>query len=132
MDHKQQLSKLDPKLKEAYDKVMGTDLPAAPAQTPASQQPFQTVAAPAVPATPVAAPTPQVATPQASQPPLRRTTSTVHVGYQLQPPKVATQKKGKISPILIIAGIVIFFVIYTVIWVKIFNIPIPFLSILGL
>ena len=40
---------------------------------------------------------------------------------------VTAKNRGRLSPILIILAIVLFFIIYTVIWAMIFKLPIPFL-----
>lgn len=139
MDHKQQLAKLDPKLKEAYDRVMGTDVPPpthaeSPVQTApsaADQTPSPTEAKSSF----VVTDTPSTPSPQSPaavtplppiQAPLRRNSETIQMNYQLHPKKVAQNKK--VPTPFIIAIVIIFFVIYTFAWVKIFNISVPFLG----
>lgn len=92
------LSHLDPKLKEAYERVMGTSVP-APAQ--ASSTPL---ASPS--------PTPAVSTPVQEAP---------------QNQVVANKKKEGLSPILVGVAVILFFAAYTVIWIKVFNLKVPFL-----
>lgn len=135
MDHKQQLSKLDPKLKEVYDRVMGTDVPApTPHTATTAQTPEQT--APPMQAEPAASENkfvvtsgpvaPSPVSPPVAQQPLRRAAETVQVSYQLHPKKTA--KKGTFPMPLIILSVVVFFVIYTFAWMQIFHISIPFLG----
>jgi len=95
------LSHLDPKLKEAYERVMGTTIPAqaqtpspAPTTTPA---PFPTVSAP----TPVQEPQSQMV--------------------------VNKKKVVGLSPILVAVAVILFFLAYTIIWIKVFNLKVPFL-----
>lgn len=146
MDPKQhQLSKLDPKLKEAYERVMSGTPP--PADGAAASVPDLT--AKHVEPAAVQPPSPQPSTtqsetisepvtkPQATTTPITQTIATpikttapqkIHLGYQSKPQKIASQKK-KVSipaPIYVIGGVV-FFILYTLFWVKVFNIPLPFL-----
>jgi len=139
MDH--QISKLDPKLKEAYDRVMATNIP-----TPAQPPPPQTINVPqpqtvqdnvqvnpfvvSAPATPPPTFTTIPEQPQPIQPLLRRPTgSTIHIGLE---PATRMAKKSGISPLIIAFALIIFLVIYTFVWTKIFNISIPILSSYGL
>ena len=91
---------LDPKLKEAYDRVMGTTInpsshqqAAAPQQAHAPQAPQQTVASP---------------------------TTSVQ--------KAVATKKGGLKSLIIFFAIIVFFVIYGLVWVKMFDLKIPFLN----
>ena len=179
MDPKQPANQLDPKLKEAYERVMGT-MPAAstpqqpvntpPAQpmNPSMQSPIKATAPNVMPTMPheipstalpvthpvnpqsmmtppvqpinslpvktepmVQSPLPQPAAqpmgpmhatvPLSTQNPVHAPTAQIH-GF------VAPKKKSGISPILLIAGGIVFVIAYTLIWVKIFNVHIPFLG----
>jgi hypothetical protein len=166
----QKLSKLDPKLRDAYQRVMGTTIPEAPAVAPAQAQtptpsttppistlqpqseiksnnfpiasnPYsQSVVEQSQPATnpqsestPIAqsAPTPNVvqANPEAPAP------ATANFANFTAPPSTPQaqtmeikKKKGIMMPILFgIVGLV-FIVIYTFFWTKIFNFKLPFLQ----
>ncbi|HEX7042483.1 MAG TPA: hypothetical protein VF189_04490 [Patescibacteria group bacterium] len=145
MDPKQ-TAQLDPKLKEAYDRVMGT---------PTTQQVPTIPNAPTVPS-PQVSPSPQdptmpsmTQTPApslspsmpASNPPLPvapvvmpHSTETIKIGGGNPQPVASPQgmvakptKKG-ISPVILILGAVVFLVAYTLFWVKFLNVPIPFIN----
>jgi len=152
----QKLSQLDPKLREAYQRVMGTVIPepAAPGQTPTPPP----ADAPNIP-TPVPTPTPQqpvppVAdpqpttnpqpTPEPTAPPqpasnFVQMNSAVEAAPTLNSPNFAApaapvqntvvlKKKNTLMPLLFgIAGLV-FIAIYTLFWAKIFNLKLPFLQ----
>lgn len=148
MDPKQ-TAQLDPKLKEAYDRVMGTataSTPGSPASTPA--MPTAAPTTQVAPVTPISAsPTPAAVT----TPPTESSTAnplpvapvvmphsaeTVKIGggspapdTSAPTPTSATQgvKKG-ISPVIIIGGGIVFLIAYTLFWVKFLNIPLPFLG----
>jgi hypothetical protein len=148
----QKLSQLDPKLRDVYQRIMGTQVPkpqAVPipqqsepvqAQTfappPISQiqpQP-QTIPAqqpqPAVPAQPspvFAQMNPQMPTPTPTMPAASNFAAPV-VSATLQTQSMAMEKKGGSSIKFILFGILalIFFVIYTLFWTKIFNLKLPF------
>ena len=87
------LSHLDPQLKEAYERVMGTSVPVSNSvnTTPAF-------------------------IPQASP-----------VKPQVQNQVVVNKKKEGLSPILVGVAVILFFAAYTIIWVKVFNLKIPFI-----
>jgi len=113
---------LDPKLKETYERVMGTSLtplntasaPAGPTQATISQEPVTAPTAPIKPAPEM------VASPQATKP----TTSTAGIVIpQASTFKstAITKKKQSLKPLLIITGGVIFFIAYGVVWAKIFG-----------
>ena len=148
---------MDPKVKEAYDKVMTSPIPppssgtqpsspkpavpspttpsstAAPV-TPSSPSPVNPVQ-PISPAQPSATtatlpqqtpPTPTIvaATPQPN--PIRREPEKIHIGGT--PHGAAVQKKSSgISPVIYIICAILFLAVYTVFWLKFFNVPIPFL-----
>jgi len=80
----QKLSQLDPKLRAAYERVMGT--PVATSQAPQLQS------------QPIAPP----------------------------PQPVAAGKKNGIMPVLFVLVGIVFIVIYTLFWTKIFNVKLPF------
>lgn len=113
-------TELDPKLKEAYERVMGTSF------TPAASQ---TATMPPMPAQPRPTPIPQpTAAPTVA--------AAVKPVAAIRPGGVANTfvvKKGGaksgISPILLILAGIIFFAVYTIFWVKFFNISIPGLPI---
>lgn len=104
MDSKK-LSELDPKLKEIYDRVMGTSVKPAPQSPTPSAKPL------------ISNPTNQEAAVSSSNftppPP-----NTIPVSPAFSP---------KISPLVWILGVVAFIVIYALVWVKIFNLKLPFL-----
>lgn len=127
----------DPKLKEAYDRVMGMSLPKAthnteppkvaekpmdtPLPTPPTQQPHdplmatahEQAAPPANHASPTTAPAPTPA----------------HASMSFSTAYVAPHedKKSPISaPLLLFAG-VIFLIVYTLFWMKWFGMTLPFL-----
>lgn len=166
----QKLAQLDPKLRDAYQRVMGTTIPkpqAAPAQTqtPPLTSPNPTPAPQpqqeSIPPTPMTASEPfikpqptitpdlnqEAAIPQ--QPPAQasnfvrmnseiaaapETTSAVNSSNFITPPTMpqtqtmsVKKKGGMMMPILFgIVGL-IFIVIYSLFWTKIFNLKLPFL-----
>ncbi|MEM4271329.1 MAG: hypothetical protein QXO70_04530 [Candidatus Pacearchaeota archaeon] len=86
------VSQLDPKLREAYERVMGTSIPhSSPASTTVSTH-NETTSAP-----------------------------------QNQNQVVIGKKKEGPSPILIAIALLLFFIIYTLIWIMVFGVKIPFL-----
>lgn len=104
---------LDPKLKEAYDRVMGGNfspgaVPKAPevsqaqGQTPVQNPAFSNPAPTSTPLTP-SAPTPTVNVPSPSSSP------------------VSVKKKLKISPIIFLVVGLAFFAVYAVVWAKLFK-----------
>lgn len=148
----QKLSQLDPKLREAYQRVMGTVIPEPQAPAVQAQTP-----APPTPPAPDSIPTPQPTTP-AEQPAIPSPTEPIQPAApeirvtpitepDIPPPQPPTQtanfdqmnseaaiqtqtpavkKKRVFMPILIVLGIVVFVVIYALIWTKIFNLKLPF------
>jgi hypothetical protein len=127
----QKLSQLDPKLREAYQRVMGTTIPepAAPNQAPAPAplQPTPPVAQPQPVTNPQAAPEPAI--PQQPTSNFVQMNSTVAAipADQAQSGTVLKKKSGLMPVLFIIAGL-IFVGIYTLFWVKIFNLQVPFLQ----
>ena len=104
------LSKLDPKLKEAYDRVMGTSI--TPPQAPKPESHEQTKPEPA--------PAPQQ-TATVNPPPQHSETSNATVAHK------ATKKRG-ISPLILAFLGLVFFVIYAAVWIKVLNFKVPFLN----
>lgn len=98
---------LDPKLKEAYDRVMGTQINTKP----------QAAAA----AVPQANPQPVNQAPA----PEKQDTKVEMVSVNTSNSDLKTAplaKKSKLSPVFLIAGGVAFFLVYTVIWLKVFKV----------
>lgn len=91
------LTQLDPKLREAYERVMGTS-------APTQAQTSTTLITPPNSAPVVSTPTPE---PQSQV--------------------VASKKREGISPILIAIAVILFFTVYSIIWIKVFNLKVPFL-----
>lgn len=140
------LSNLDPKLRETYERVMGS-------AGPTGTQPAETVAPPPAPAdgatqlsSPPAAP-PPIPTPTAtpvdaslSQPvtpaapgtnPFQTPVIAVNEPAPLPSPASVNQnaESGTASPlvrILYIVGAIVFFAVYTFFWMKVFNLQLPF------
>lgn len=98
------VSQLDPKLQEAYNRVMGTAI------NPQAAQPTQTQA-------------PQTAAPasvnnQAFRNPV----------LTAQKAEGKTKRKSKLSPTLIVLVFVVFFLVYAAIWIRMFNLRVPYLN----
>jgi hypothetical protein len=125
---------LDPKLKEAYDRVMGATLPTTPATpssppsmatTPAAphHDPLDTMATKENPAmhTPLPTHQPQTVTP----PPTPMATTPLHTSSGF----VASheEKKAPVSGTLLIVAGGVFLLVYTLFWLKWFGVPLPFL-----
>ncbi len=157
MDPKQ-TAQLDPKLQEAYNRVMGTAVtPAAPATTNPLQPAVNPVTPTPIPSAPSATPTATTtvsvapvpaasatASPQQPEQPLPVTpvvmphsTQTVRVGGGATPVEatpapstgvVATSTKKGISPVILILGAVVFFLVYSLFWIKFLNVPVPFIN----
>lgn len=115
---------LDPKLKETYDRVMGTHVNSSPQPkpieptppSPIQNKPFEPT--PAMPGN-VGAPEPVGPTTQVFVAATPDTGATVKV----TPGQTPFKQPGKgISPIIFIVLGLVFFVAYTVIWLKVFSI----------
>ena len=158
-------TQLDPKLQEAYNRVMGTPTgndvtqpttatnstltpsslptdqagPVMPNVTPISDatvtnpvptanpvipDPINTPAAidPMANVTPPVIETPPV-TIETSQP----TMSTVENTASVKSQAFSAKKGMKVSPVILIVGAIVFLIVYTLIWVKVFGLQIPFL-----
>jgi hypothetical protein len=122
---------LDPKLKETYERVMGTSF--TPTTPPAQTRPVQTTVV-QEPQSPIAAqpvtsisqpidvanPDPEmVSSPQMPKigDPFKETESPPANII----PKGTTLKKKSFTPVLLVVGGLIFFVAYAVIWAKVFG-----------
>jgi hypothetical protein len=125
---------LDPKLKEAYDRVMGTVVtPPAPTKTEQAMPAPSAVPTTAMPSTTVSSlPFAQSAQSVQSTP----TASNAAVNpHSVSSPistvqaKMGPQKKsgGFKALIFLLAGIA-FFVVYALVWIKMFNLRFPFLN----
>lgn len=164
----QKLASLDPKLREAYQRVMGTVVPkpqdpaqnqtppppAPPIPDPVPQlepqpTPIEPPAQPPV-SEPQPIPTPQPSTPQPQpaispqpEPPVQANNfvqmnsevaavpSSPNFSAPASMPQAQTmtikKKNGMITPILFGIVSLVFIVIYTLFWTKIFNFQLPFL-----
>lgn len=128
---------LDPKLKATYDRVMGTATapvggqPAAQAATPPAAAPAP-ITDPNAPAAAPAESAPQNTSPSIPQTPYTADNLSFQAAIQQTP--ATNQVPGLVTPrqssstlrVLYIIGGVVFFVVYTFVWVKIFNLPLPF------
>lgn len=99
---------LDPKLKEAYDRVMGAEIN----PQPVGPKPAQ----PAAPQAPASQAEPPVQEPQAEM-------VDINAPSQVSEPQAQSAvKKSKIKPVIFIAAGVVFFALYTFIWLKFFSV----------
>jgi hypothetical protein len=153
----QKLTQLDPKLRDVYQRVMGTSMPepktaATPQIQPVQTQtkPILTTPQPSIPPQPTivsqsqpqAVPTPsQPAVGAQPTPNFVQMNSEVHTSAPtatpaaftnpnfvapIQTQTTAVKKKGGILPVLFVFVGLIFIVIYTLFWTKIFNYKLPF------
>ncbi len=132
------LSGLDPKLREAYERVMNGPSASSGASTPPSnpaqslpQQPGSVSPPPPEVQTPVPepAPAPLVSPTPPLAPAPASNNFAFNSNYQSNQSTTTTVKKagGKLSSILIILGLVVLLVAYTFVWVYLFKLKIPFL-----
>lgn len=167
-------SQLDPKLQEAYNRVMGTNLnaptdPSTNSSTPATTDPIITPAMPAAPQDTTTMPNPAPAAPVMSSTitPSPTTAPAAPVTDQTTPtdpaPTLPTEDKPaepetppltgeptmssmestvstkshafvakgnsmKVSPVIIVIGGIAFLLIYSLVWIKVFNLSIPFIN----
>lgn len=154
MDPKQS-AQLDPKLQEAYDRVMGLTLE-QPAPQPSPQPPVTAVEPTQITPSPPVASTPTLNQPvtvtsTALPTTISPETDTAPVPSQLPQmsasaldamsptPTTPVHKKMhafiakktadfKVSPVILIVGAIAFLLIYTVIWVKVFNLSVPLIN----
>jgi len=122
------ISQLDPKLKEAYDRVMGTVVtpPAKAAQAMPSTPPPSTPTLPAAPiehvnTAPVTRSEPAPIATSVSHQAVQSPVSTASVST------VPHKKSGSKAFIFLLAGIT-FFIVYALVWIKMFNLKFPFLN----
>ena len=128
MDTKQ-FGQLDPKLKEVYERVMGTS--AAPVQKPT---PFVPKPSQDIPKQPAVAQT-QTFNPQALQPaqpivqaqPVQPQPQFMQKPQTQTPPTQNVKKKNNLMPVFIALGGFLFLIGYTFLWIKLFNLRLPFL-----
>ncbi len=116
MDQKQFTGNLDPKLKEVYERVMGTSF-AQPAAKPQTSSP-NIVTPP-----PPAEPKPNFA-PQNIEKPVM---SATFVSTTPDPVVNPDKKKGKFPLVFLLLGGLIFLAVYAFFWTKIFNLKLLFL-----
>ncbi|HSW89142.1 MAG TPA: hypothetical protein VLG12_08315 [Candidatus Saccharimonadales bacterium] len=144
--HAHQLSTMDPKLKAAYESVMNHPGSATP--TGQAKIPSPGLGAATTVTTTTTTTQPKMITEEQKEPfpeqapkPVSdqhmvftgsgkpQTPGTVHIGYSTKPGhKVDVEKKKlNIPPALYIVGCVLFFLLYSIFWVKVFGVAIPFL-----
>lgn len=136
------LSNLDPKLQDAYNRVMS-----GPASAPSSGQsplsgvsgavpppPAPVPAAPATPPPPPQSPNPSPVQPIATAPPTPQASSfgstiAFNANNAGKNQGTTTIKKGglKIMPIILGLGIIVLLIAYTFVWIYVFKLKIPFL-----
>lgn len=119
-----QLNTLDPKLKETYERVMGTssqpNVPQPIIQKQTIQpQHLQTQPSPFTKPQPTQQPI-QISQPVPFQAPSPQT-------QQVQAPQATSKKRNKMLPIFLVLTGIVFLIGYTIVWVKIFNLNLPFL-----
>lgn len=123
---------LDPKLKEAYERVMGTNVtpsalpvqptPAAPAPAPAPMITTPKVVSPPPP--------PPEVTPASKMEPITVGPTAIPssgVGYVAPTVEGAAANTQKISPVIFAVAAFVFFIVYSLFWIKFFNLSLPFL-----
>jgi len=122
------VSQLDPKLKEAYDRVMGTVI------TPSAKesQVIPSTLPPSIP-TPPTAPIEHVnTTPIAHSEPSPMATAVQHqaVSSPVSTTQVITipHKKSRSRALIFMLAGIIFFVVYALLWIKMFNLKFPILN----
>lgn len=114
---KKGLGGMDPRLRQAYERVMGTNVAHIQAQSKTPQaQPVPTVPSPHQAAEPAA--------PQATISPQDKVIS--YNALKEKAKTAAGKGKGLPVPLLIVLAIT-FLLLYTVVWSKIFGIKLPFL-----
>lgn len=132
MDKQQQ--NLDPKLKEIYERVMGTNVASAPPpQTQAVPQAPAPITAPVAQAAPLptTTPTPVVSPPPAQPAAPAPAANQTHVQQKTAKGTttfVAQQGSSSktVLPILYLIGGIIFLLVYTIFWMRVFGIPVPY------
>lgn len=117
------LSNLDPKLRETYERVMGTTTPSGSptAPPPVTSAPNETSPAPKS--------SPLMETPFANeQSPGAVTISQPLPASAPMTPLASKHKHSGLIKVLYILGAIVFFTIYLLFWAKIFNFKLPFLG----
>lgn len=119
------LSGLDPKLREAYERVMN-----GPASPPVPNQVEQPSAPQSAPQTPSSPPNPEPV--QAAPPPPTPVSSTISYNANSSSTNqgITAVKKGggsKLSTVFILLGLIVLLVAYTFVWIYVFKLKIPFL-----
>lgn len=127
------LSQTDPRLQEAYDRVMnGTTTPPAPGGTvPPTPQPIATnptvqqSAAPAIPTTP----TQPASSPVAPTPsPMAGSTIAFNANNSGKNQGTTVKRGGsKVMTLVIGLGVIVLLVAYTFVWIYVFKLEVPFL-----
>lgn len=123
---------LDPKLKATYDRVMGTQTATPQPQAP-GVQPVNAVN----PVIATAPTSPDAGQPVSPTPTAAFTADNLSFQAAIQTPvaagapaapagQVVPQPASPLLKFLYILGSVVFFVVYTFVWIKIFNLPLPF------
>ncbi|MDO8657463.1 MAG: hypothetical protein Q7K55_01885 [Candidatus Levybacteria bacterium] len=142
-------STLDPKLKEVYERVMGTNLPSGSPQSSPQPQPVRPVPPPQQ-AQSTQGNIPQPVRPQPLPPirPVQAAGAATNPPYYSQiqeaasetvkinppaktPASVVTESPKNSSAVLIavfMVVIIIFFVVYAVVWMKFFKMPVPLIE----
>ncbi len=123
MDYKQQFGQLDPKLKEVYERVMGTSVASVPKASPVPPDISQHLASPK-PVTPT--PVAPISEPESPLPAGGHQMPQAPTAPQTQTQAISVKPHGHISPIVWILGGLTFVVVYALAWVKIFNLKLPF------
>lgn len=132
-------AQLDPKLQEAYDRVMSMQI-----ETPANPQPAQTAPlAQQMPPSPVSQNTTMNTPNQPIQNPMPQVMpapdemvktpspliDTVENNVSVKPQSFVAKGSGlQVSPVILVVGAVAFLIVYTVIWIKVFNLPVPYIN----
>ena len=112
------LSNLDPKLRETYERVMGSPTPTTPASS-ATPVPTEQ-AAPIKPSTPLMETQNNIEKPEA----VTITESLPQTPAMI--PIVNQSKHSGLIKVFYVLGIVLFFTVYIFFWTTIFNVKLPF------
>lgn len=119
------LSNLDPKLRETYERVMGT-APATPASAGPTPTSPTTAPTDAIPATPAA--TPVMNTPFATEQKPEAVTVSQPLPTTPLTPLPTPKAHGGLIKVLYILGGIVFFAIYIFFWTRIFGLKLPFIG----
>ncbi|HSW96587.1 MAG TPA: hypothetical protein VLF89_02045 [Candidatus Saccharimonadales bacterium] len=142
--HAHQLSTMDPKLKAAYESVMNhpgsageqSKIPSPGLGAATTVTTTTTTTQPKMITEEQKEPLPEQSTKAASDQHMVFTGAvkpqapgTVHIGYSTKPGHKVVQDKKKlgIPPVLYIVGCILFFLLYSLFWVKVFGVAVPFL-----